>query len=187
MVLTLTMRVRVDEIPESGRSFSFQWGQEMVDRFVPADDPFGLKLLGPVNVALFFDKRLDHIKITGTIKGVLEVACHRCLNPVALTHDEKVDIYLVTEGQSEREEEKELEADELFYEFYDGEVIEVDVLVVEQIFLALPVKVLCREDCRGICPGCGVNLNEEACRCKSRGSRSPFAKLRLLKKPESKD
>jgi uncharacterized protein len=60
-------------------------------------------------------------------------------------------------------------------------VIEVDQLVAEQIFLALPVKVLCREDCKGICPGCGANLNEEACLCKAGGTQSPFAKLKLIK------
>ncbi len=67
------------------------------------------------------------------------------------------------------------------YEFFDGEVVEVDQLVAEQIFLALPVKVLCTDNCKGICPGCGANLNEEACRCKAGGRQSPFAKLKLIK------
>ena len=179
------MRVRIDEIPDSGRTLSFHWDQEMLRRFVPADDPFNLKLLSPVNVVLFLDKRTDHIRITGTIKGVLEVACHRCLKPFEFPVDEQVDIYLVIEQQMDRDDEKELEADELLYEFFDGEVIEVDRLVAEQIFLGLPVKVLCSEGCRGICPGCGVNLNEEACRCKADNSGAPFAKLRLIEKGQS--
>lgn len=184
----LQMRVRVDEIPDSGRTLSFHWDQEMLSRFVPPDDPFNLKLFGPLNVILFLDKRADHLRITGTIKGALEVSCHRCLRPFMLPMDERVDIYLVTQEQTPRDDEKELEPDELLYEFFDGEVIEVDRLVAEQIFLALPVKLLCSDDCRGICPGCGANLNEEACRCKADdGSRSPFAKLRLLKKPESQE
>jgi uncharacterized protein len=101
--------------------------------------------------------------------------------------DEPVDIFLVANDRIPREEQKELEPDELLYEFFDGEVIEVDRLVAEQIFLALPVKVLCSEDCKGICPGCGANLNEEACRCRTADRRSPFAKLRLVKTgmPES--
>ncbi|MCL5406077.1 MAG: hypothetical protein M1398_05050, partial [Deltaproteobacteria bacterium] len=63
------MRIRIDEIPESGRTLSFHWDQEMLGRFASADDPFSLKLLRPVNVVLFLDKRPDHIRITGTIKG----------------------------------------------------------------------------------------------------------------------
>ncbi|MGC8492402.1 MAG: YceD family protein [Syntrophobacteraceae bacterium] len=182
------MRVRVDEIPDSGRTLSFRWDQEMLDRFVPPDDPFHLKLPESLQVELFLDKRTDHLTVTGTIQGALEVGCHRCLRPFLLPVDEKVDIYLVTEGRGEREDEKELEADELLYEFFDGEVIEVDELVAEQIFLGLPVKVLCSEDCRGICPGCGANLNEEACRCKAdHTSRSPFAKLEVLKKKQPEE
>ncbi len=179
------MRVRVDEIPDSGRTLSFHWDQEMLGRFVPPDDPFNLKLLGPVNVVLTLDKLTDHVRITGTIKGSLEVACHRCLMPVALPLDERVDIYLVTETQVERDDEEELEDDELLYEFFDGEVIEIDTMVAEQIFLALPFKVLCSEDCKGLCPGCGANLNEEACGCKADRSRSPFAVLKLVDKPGS--
>ena len=178
------MRVRVDEIPDSGRTLGFHWDQEMLGRFVPPDDPFSLKLLKPVNVVLFLEKSADHVRVTGTIKGDLEVACHRCLNPVSLPLDERVDMYLVAEARTEGDEEEELDSDVLLYEFFDGEVIEVDELVAEQIFLALPVKVLCSENCRGICPGCGANLNDEACGCKPEASRSAFANLVGLKKPE---
>src|SRR5208337_5273924 len=94
---------------------------------------------------------------------------------------EPVDIYLLEKQRMPDEEEKDLEPEELAYEFFDGEVIEVDQLVAEQIFLALPVKVLCGEECKGICPGCGTNLNEEACRCKADSRQSPFAKLKSIK------
>jgi uncharacterized protein len=92
-----------------------------------------------------------------------------------------VDIYLVEVDRMPKEGEKELERDETAHEFFDGEVIEVDHLVAEQIFLALPVKVLCSEDCKGICPGCGANLNEEPCRCKAERGQSPFEKLKSIK------
>ena len=77
--------------------------------------------------------------------------------------------------------------EDLAYEFFDGEVIEIDQLVAEQIFLTLPVKVLCSEECKGLCPGCGANLNDEACRCKVDDRKSPFAKLVAIKTglPES--
>ncbi len=175
------MRVRVDEIPESGRTLRFHWDEDRLRQFVPPDDPFNLKLLRPVNVMLDLNRRPDHVRITGIIAGSLEVICHRCLRPFPFPLNEKLDIYLVTNERMSGGEEKVLEPDELLYEFFDGEVIEVDRLVAEQIFLALPVKVLCGEDCKGICPGCGANLNEESCRCKADSSESPFAKLKLIK------
>jgi len=175
------MRVRVDEIPESGRTLRFHWDEDGLRQFLPPGDPFNLKLLRPVNVVLNLNRHPDHTRITGKIEGPLEVCCHRCLAPFRLALDEPVDIYLIADERVPKAEEKELVPHELAYEFFDGEVIEVDQLVAEQIFLALPVKLLCSEDCKGICPGCGANLNEEACRCKAGGRQSPFAKLKLVK------
>ena len=175
------MRVRIDEIPESGRTLRFHWDEDRLRQFVPPGDPFNLKLLRPINVVLNLNRCPDHIRITGKIEGSLGVSCHRCLGRFRLPLNEPVDIYLVADARVPKAEEKELVPDELAYEFFDGEVVEVDQLVAEQIFLALPVKVLCREDCRGICPGCGANLNEEACRCKAGSTQSPFAKLKLIK------
>lgn len=175
------MRIRVDEISESGRFLHFHWDEERLSRFIPPDDPFELKLAKPVNVDLEIQRRTDHIHIGGTIKGVIEVACHRCLGPFPFPLDEKVDVFLLEEQRIPEEEETELEEEEMDYEFFDGEVIEIDQLVAEQIFLALPLKVLCSESCKGLCPRCGANLNEEACKCEEGGNDSPFAKLGKLK------
>ena len=174
------MRIRIDEIPESGRTLRFHWEQDRLSQFVPPDDPFSLDLLRPVNVVLDLNRPTDHIRITGKIEGYLKVCCHRCLKPFPLFLNEAVDIYLVEKERMPKEGEKELEPDETVYEFFDGEVIEVDHLVAEQIFLALPVKVLCGEECKGICQGCGANLNEEACRCRTDQGHSPFEKLKSI-------
>lgn len=181
------MRVRVDEIPESGRTLRFHWEQDRLKQFVPPDDPFDLDLLRPVNVLLNLNRHPDHIRITGKLEGNLRVSCHRCLKPFPLFLNESVDIYLIEKERMPKDDEKELQPDEILYEFFDGEVIEVDQLVAEQIFLALPVKVLCNEMCKGICPGCGANLNEEECRCSEDRRQSPFAKLKTIKPglPES--
>jgi uncharacterized protein len=180
------MRVRIDEIPESGRTLRLHWDEDRLRQFLPPDDPLSLKLLRPLNVTLNLNRRPDHIRITGKIEGSLDVGCHRCLRPFVLSLKEPVDIYMVANERMPKDEEKELEPDELFYEFFDGEVIEVDRLVAEQVFLALPVKLLCSDDCKGICPGCGVNLNDEACRCKPPAGRSPFEMLKTIKIVEHK-
>ena len=175
------MRIRVDEIPESGRTLRFHWDQERFAEFLPPDDPFNLELIRPVNVVLNLDRHPDHIRVTGEIEGLFKVSCHRCLKPVELPVKEPVDIYLLAEDHAPGEEEKELEKEDLAYDFFDGEVIEIDQLVSEQIFLTLPFKVLCSEECKGLCPGCGANLNDEACRCKEDDRKSPFAKLAAIK------
>jgi len=73
--------------------------------------------------------------------------------------------------------------------FYDGEIIEIDQLVLEQVLLALPVKVLCSEACLGLCLHCGANLNDEPCMCRKQVQDSPFSKLDAIRQklpnPES--
>lgn len=183
------MRIRVDEIPESGRTLRFHWDEERLNQFIPPGDPLRVKLLRPINVVLTVQRRADHIRITGTIEGTFELVCHRCLQPFAHFLNEEVDVYLIEEKRAPEADEKELEAEELKYEFFTGEIIEVDRLVAEQIFLALPVKVLCSEGCKGICPRCGANWNEESCRCEGGSTESPFAKLERIKSglPDSGD
>jgi len=175
------MRVRVDEIPEAGRFLHFHWDDAHFRQFLPPDDPFEFKLVRPLNVDLEVQKRTDHIHVQGTLKGTLQVNCHRCLQPVPWPLDEKVDVFLVEEEELEPSEEIELDAKDLDYEFFDGIVIDIDQLVVEQIFLALPVKILCSDNCRGLCPHCGANRNEESCECDKKTDKSPFAALEAIK------
>jgi len=175
------MRVRVDEIPESGRFLHFHWDDARFRQHLPAADPFELKLIRPLNVDLDIQKRADHIRVQGILRGTLQVVCHRCLKAFSWPLEETVDIFLVEGEEPQPSEEIELEASDLDYEFFDGVIIEIDQLVAEQIFLALPVKILCSENCLGLCPRCGANLNEEPCRCEKSAAGSPFATLEAIK------
>ena len=174
------MRIRVDEIPESGRILHFHWDQNRFKVLLPPEDPFPVELVRPLNVDIEIRKEVDHIRVKGTINGVLGTSCHRCLGTFARSLSETVDLYLVEEKDDLSEEEAEMEMEDRDYEFFDGEVIEIDRLVAEQVFLAIPFKVLCSDDCRGLCPNCGANLNEGPCSCRKAASDSPFSILEGL-------
>lgn len=177
------MRIRVDEIPDSGRFLHLHWDEERLSHFQPPEDPFRIKLLEPVNVDLEIQKLPDHLRITGDIQGTLRVACHRCLEEFSWELREEVDLHLLVEKPEaeEDEEEPEFEEEDLDIEFFDGEVIDVDRLVAEQIFLALPYKLLCSDACKGLCPRCGANLNTETCTCAKDTGGGTFAALGALK------
>jgi uncharacterized protein len=175
------MRVRVDEIPEAGRFLDFHWGQERLQPFIVPGDPHALNLVHPLVVQLEIHKEREHVHIAGSIRGSLRVTCDRCLETFAWPLEQTVDVFLIPGEEPEPDEEVELEFEELEYEFFDGEVINVDQLVAEQVFLALPFKTLCSEECQGICPSCGANRNLEKCRCGNQGQRSPFAVLNAVK------
>lgn len=175
------MRIRVDEIPESGRFIHLHWDENWLNRFLPPDDPTPVSLSRPLNVDMEIQKHRDHIRILGTIAGVLRLVCHRCLEEFERPLEESVDLILVKEEKTGEEEETELDVEDLDYRFFDGEVIEIDELVAEQIFLTLPFKVLCSEGCLGLCPRCGANLNEGGCRCERSPEGSPFGRLKTIR------
>lgn len=175
------MRIRVDEIPESGRFIHFHWDERRLGRFLPADDPFRLRLLHPVNVDLELQKHPDHVRVMGIIRGSLQLGCHRCLDSFEYALEEPVDVFLMEEEKAPKTEETELAEEELDVEFFDGEVIDIDRLVAEHIFLALPFKALCSENCQGLCPQCGANLNKGPCPCEKKRGESPFSHLKTIR------
>ena len=88
---------------------------------------------------------------------------------------------LVPAKAEESREEIELSEEDLEYGYYEGEIVDCDPLIYEQIVLQIPIKVLCTEDCRGLCPDCGTNLNLEACNCASDRVDERLAVLKKLK------
>lgn len=177
------MKMRIDDIPESGKTLDFQMDENRFRDFLSQDDPDDLGLAHPLDVHLELYRLPDHVRITGSVGGALRASCHRCLKPFEWTLDEKVDTYLVQAPEGTKEDE-EVEIDgeeEMDFEFFEGDAIDIDRLVLEQVFLAVPYKLLCSDSCRGICPGCGADLNEEQCKCKGGGDASPFAVLKGLK------
>ncbi len=75
----------------------------------------------------------------------------------------------------------ELRAEDLEVGYYDGKGIEVNDVFWEQVALEIPMRVVCSEECRGICPKCGANRNREACTCENSAAPGPFDVLKKLK------
>ncbi len=101
--------------------------------------------------------------VVGKASLMLEIPCSRCMDPVRvpfeLEIDEKVDM-------NQTQETRVRSLDEQF--FVKGYYLDVDQLVGNELALNLPMKVLCREDCKGICNRCGTNLNYGTCDCDTR-------------------
>lgn len=114
------------------------------------------------------------ILFKGTITGVYEQPCDRCLEPATRTVEQEVVWYFEPGVQPDPLEELRPDEHEVGYEediegervrFYEGEEIRLGPHVWEEMMLASPTKYYCREDCRGLCPQCGSNLNEGPCGC----------------------
>lgn len=117
-------------------------------------------------VSFDLSRRLTEVRIVGRVVATFEAACDRCLAPVTCACDETVDLRYVPRSEVQTlEDERELGEKDLVYASYDGDTIDLGDVVREQIFLIVPAKLLCREDCRGLCPSCGIDLNVTQCAC----------------------
>jgi uncharacterized protein len=121
------------------------------------------------------------IRVTGELHTRLELACARCLEPVQEDISREFDLFYRPLTSMNKEEAECLKLDDTDIAFFEGEGMFLADVLAEQVFLSLPMKAICRSDCRGLCPQCGVNLNNEECRCESHPSDPRMAPLARLK------
>jgi uncharacterized protein len=169
------MRIELDKLEASGGKFErlYEAGE------LGLDDP-DVRLVDPVEVSGRTRRKGAEVELRGQLNTRLEVQCGRCLSPVDLPVSTEFNERFVRTISWAAEEQHELEPEDLNISVFDGEGIELDALVREEILLAVPVNVLCREDCRGLCPICGVDRNMNNCQCEMDEVDSRWQKLKEL-------
>lgn len=114
-------------------------------------------------------------RLEGHLASHVEVSCVRCLEPFEFEIRERLDLVYLPQSQNvpmSEDDEYGLGDDDLAVAYYRDEEIDLAHMIWEQIVLALPMKPVCKPECRGLCPECGVNRNEQACSC-SRDTTDP--------------
>ena len=137
------------------------------------------RVIVPVTLQGTLHKDKDRFRLVGTVSTVLELGCSRCLEPFQLPVDASFDVRYLPQSENAGAE-REVEEDDLSDGFYRDEQIDLGQLMEEQFYLALPMKPLCRDDCKGLCPYCGTNLNLEQCECQVRWEDPRLAGLKAL-------
>ena len=146
-----------------------------------APDPESFRVVAPVSLAFDIFKNNDQFRLTGHTKSTLELPCSRCLEPLTIPVDLPFDLRYQPHTANTGEGEREIEEDDLSTAFYENDEIDLGQLMREQFYLALPMKPLCSESCRGLCPVCGTNLNRSTCDCKRDWDDPRLAALRELR------
>jgi uncharacterized protein len=144
----------------------------------PEDDQI-LGLDAPLRVRAKVSKAADKFLVHGTIRGGIRIRCDRCLEPFHRELESQFHVYLVVPREKADQEEIELLDEDMEVDFIRGDTIDLSDIVREQIYLSLPMRAICRESCRGLCPVCGANLNESSCLCRKPEGHPAFSKLRL--------
>ncbi len=181
------MKIRVPSIPEEGKNFHFDeatgWFVQMIVERLSEVFHQGL----PASAKIQLSRVNQNVTLEGSAALAIEPSCARCGKKFS-SHLKVPFLWHLTpyfedpEKKSPTEsEEIELNEDDLDFSFYHNEEIDLAEILGEELMLALPLRFLCQEGCKGLCPKCGKNLNEGPCSCKVDVSSHPFAALKELK------
>jgi uncharacterized protein len=158
---------------------------EHVERAIPASafeppDP-DYRVAAPVELSMTVEKAGgDAFRVSGRAVTRFGLECGRCLEPFEMPFDATFDLRYVPQEQNAGEGEREIAEDDLTTAFYREGMLDIIDLLREQFQLALPMKPLCAEGCRGLCPDCGANLNRTQCECAPKWEDPRLAPLKGL-------
>ena len=176
------MKVRLDHIRDVTRELLFS---EPVESFpvlmamaASGECVFG----GPVQATLTAGREMDHYRVEGTVSIPLRQTCSRCLASFDQELSSRFTIFF-REGtpQTGDEEEVELAEQDLVSAVFSGDEIDLLPEIGEQVALAVPLKPLCSEQCKGLCPLCGADMNTTECGCSREPVNLKFAALKDFK------
>ena len=154
----------VSQIPPEGLDVDETFGA--ADVHVQGEETFALRPGGSLRCHLEkVDGQTVHVR--GHASARLDLECGRCLEPFLLALEQELDLFYLPHQEDEVEEEDEVELTDrdVVVAYYQGDRLDLGEMIREQFFLAVPMKRLCGEDCRGRCPSCGANRNTESCGC----------------------
>lgn len=132
----------------------------------------------PVKCVVNVFRSGDQVLVNGQFNAVLKINCSRCLElaEYPLTAEFTSD-FRHAQRKSSTASKIELTPDELDIVWYSGNEIDLTEQVRQQLVVNLPMKILCKEDCRGLCLKCGANLNIHPCQCTTEDDENPFRSI----------
>lgn len=184
------MIIQVEKIKDDGLSLAFEEGLEAFPMLADIAGAGECEFIAPFTTRLRAIRAHDMVEVEGEVSTRVRLCCSRCLDPFeaplvasfALTYTEELPQVADEEGA----EEVEIDADEMGLILFHGDEIDLRQAVEEQVVLALPLRPLCREKCKGLCARCGADLNEGECGCDRSDFNIKFAALKDFK-VEKKD
>lgn len=172
------MRIEVENLRERPEAFSHSYAPEEVE----IEDE-GARLLAPAEVRGEASLKGEEVRVRGRIATEVELLCDRCAAPQRAPLEVEFDTRFVPQAAVASETDNvELLTEDMGLAAYEGDSLDVDELVREQILLALPSRNLCREDCKGLCQKCGADLNAGDCSCEQGETDPRWAALADFKR-----
>ena len=124
---------------------------------------------------------INDIRLTGDFSTRVEMACARCLEPISHEVGKQFDLLYRPQGSDAGRSELSVTAAEAEVGYYQGQGLELEDVLREQVLLALPLRAICSDDCKGLCSHCGGNLNQQRCNCAEPLEDPRWSALREIK------
>ena len=175
------MRIEVENLTDKGEPFSQVYEPGRVEL-----GEEGARVAVETKVEGRASRKGQEVRVRGQIRTEVELSCDRCLAPRTMTLEVEFDTSFIPQAAAAVEADNvELLPEHLVVATYEDDAVDLDELVREQIVLALPTRNLCREDCKGLCPKCGADLNAEHCSCDTAEVDPRWAALADWKKDQN--
>ncbi len=176
------MKIRVDDITEVPKVFSFREPYEVFSTLADLQGRGESEFLSPLLVELTVAREFGHIRVKGNVSVRMRFACSRCLENFDADICSAFTMFYTKGSQIDSDEDEvELAEEDLVSVSYEGDEIDFAPEVAEQVIMELPLKPLCREGCKGLCPSCGADLNEGDCGCERAAFNLKFGALKNFK------
>jgi len=135
-------------------------------------------LSAPVATDFVLTHKDRDLRVDGTLATAIRFTCSRCTKEFSRPLSASFDLsYLPQPKWIKEDAEIELRYEDMVVAYYDGIALDVDQMILEQLELSIPMKFVCREDCKGLCYRCGADLNEGACLCRKEETDSRLSVL----------
>ena len=172
------MFISIRELELSEVAFSQQFRPETIDLGPDVQQHTALETHGRAELVeehRGHGRALEDIRLVGDFSTQLKLRCARCLEPLVRDVAGDFDLIYRPLGSDAGTEERSIRGAEAEIGYYQGDGLLLEDVLREQVLLAVPLKAVCSESCKGLCPRCGKNLNVEACTCPPASDQLLFA------------
>lgn len=177
------MKIRIDDIPDSGVQLHFSGSEDILSEFLEAvPAPAGVAIDSHIKGNLQIVRHGAKVRIEGSIKALLQLQCSRCLKDFSLEKAVTLDL-LAAWGDVAAQLQEDTDGSDENTIFLEAPLLDVSELIVQEILLDIPMKPLCAETCPGLCPRCGALKGSPECTCPKEVAVDPrWEALAKLKK-----
>jgi uncharacterized protein len=175
------LKIRVDDLKDKTVDLFSEEPLSQYSSLLSFEETGEFHFRAPLAVHLSVSREYDHVRVSGRVTITLDLCCSRCLSEFLMEIDSPFTIFYLRDEGLGQDNDIELSEEDLVTATYKGDEIDFTNEIAEQIILALPIKPLCNDDCKGICPDCGADLNEAQCSCNRENFKLKFEVLKNFK------